>query len=207
MSDEKAALYASRVLNYVANLKACIARKELMDNVEEFHVYDTAYNTGTVYLPDGTTKQGKRVGLFNVTDGCGSAYESFPRDCYYKEFPFSTDTDQNAVFTIVKRPVRVNGAEVGTTANDVQILVERLDVNVCKSINKSLYGIDTLPTAAGSAATGAFVCTLRRYSGSTSAYNITSGVGSVNYSQDEGCVIRSYSHGQGGEYYTSLRTN
>lgn len=133
---EKLTLSITDLLEKMTTIKTAVDRMYITNWVDQVKIDDSNYtSSGTVYMPDGSTQTGNTVGLFNAQDGIPKI---FPPDEL-------TDTGWRYQWEVIfNARVKVNGIDVGSSAQDEMITVISIEDDICKEINKVLHGVDAL---------------------------------------------------------------
>lgn len=138
---ERMELEVVELLQQASSMRTFIQKSQVLSLYDFVQFDDSAENaSGTVYLPDGTTKSGRTIGLFNSVTGVPKFY--YPEELWEG----SSFNDANWYLTYNTR-LRVAGSDVGTSAGDIYLSAQLLSEKACQIINQRLHGNPSVPAA------------------------------------------------------------
>ena len=142
IEKEQLSLAISEMLNITGNWKSFYQRNDVMNYYDQIHFSDAAETTGTVYMPDGTTRTGNVIGLFHPETGIPL---QLPPPLL-RQAALETPTNPNWVIFYNSR-LRVNDDEdVGTELGDMFIWLGLIDPVACAEINRKFQGTSDIGT-------------------------------------------------------------
>jgi len=137
IDKEQIIIKAAQVVEQGSLIKTHIQRLYWINEVDQVRMNSSAYDAaGTVYDPDGGTSTGRTVGVFNSDDGTPLVYP--PIDIFIPQPPANEKYLAWQIF--FNSRAQISGTDVGTTAGDEILALQKVSKAICEQINKSLTG-------------------------------------------------------------------